>query len=99
MEKRKDIKLERYSIIYCKGKYQYKSKYPKLEAKNINRVVYAGPIEPMLPIWLEITNILRSSNRICTESRRDLKLLEERAKDLSYFKDKGITHLIVIRYV
>lgn len=99
MEPKNENVLERYSIFYCKGKYQYKSKYPKLDAKNITKVIYAGPIEPMLPIWLEISNILRSSGRICTESRRDLKLLEKRAEDFTYFKKNGITHLIVIKYV
>lgn len=98
MERKRENALERYSVRYCKGKYQYKAHYPKLNAKNIE-VIYAGPVEPMLPIWLKICNILRSSNRICTESRRELKLLEDRAKNFSYFKENGITHIIVIKHV
>lgn len=99
METRRENVLEKYSVRYCKGKYQYKHSYPKINDKRIEKVMYAGPVEPMLPIWLEITNILRSSSRICTESRRDLKLLEKRAKDFVYFKENGITHLIIIKYV
>lgn len=97
MENVKNDAREKYNVLYCKGKYQFKLKYPKLEAKNINKVVYAGPVEPLLPIWLEITNILRKSDRICTESRRELKKLEERANKGSYFKENGITHLIVYK--
>ena len=75
MENEKRNGIERYNVLYCKGKYQYKSKYPQIDAKH--KIVYAGPVEPMAPIWDNISDILRKSERVCTESRRELKKLEE----------------------
>ena len=48
MENERRNGIERYNVIYCKGKYQYKSKYPQIDAKH--KIVYAGPVEPMAPI-------------------------------------------------
>ena len=71
MENEKRNEPEKYNVLYCKGKYQYKSKYPQIETKH--KVIYAGPVEPMAPIWDNVSDILRKSDRICTESRRELK--------------------------
>ena len=90
MENEKRNGIERYNVLYCKGKYQYKSKYPQIDAKH--KIVYAGPVEPMAPIWDNISDILRKSERVCTESRRELKKLEE-----FYFKKNGITHIIIYK--
>ena len=49
MENEKRNEPEKYNVLYCKGKYQYKSKYPQIETKH--KVIYAGPVEPMAPIW------------------------------------------------
>ena len=46
---------EKYNVLYCKGKYQYKSKYPQIETKH--KVIYAGPVEPMAPIWGNVSDI------------------------------------------
>lgn len=91
----REREIERYNVLYLKGKYQYKSKYPKIDSKH--NIIYAGPVEPMSPIWIKISDIIRKSSRICTESRRELKQLEERAKDFAYFKQNGITHIIVYK--
>ena len=95
MENEKRNGIERYNVLYCKGKYQYKSKYPQIDAKH--KIDYAGPVEPMTPIWDNISDILRKSERICTESRRELKKLEERSQNQFYFKKNGITHIIIYK--
>lgn len=95
MENEKRNELERYNVLYCKSKYQYKSKYPQIETKH--KVIYAGPVEPMAPIWGNVSGILRKSDRICTESRRELKKLEERSRNDLYFKKNGITHIIIYK--
>lgn len=87
--------LEKYNVLYLKGKYQYKSKYPRIRARH--QVIYAGPVDPMTPIWDNAFDILRKSDRICTESRRELKKLEKHSKDGSFFKKNGITHIIIYR--
>lgn len=87
--------IERYNVLYLKGKYQYKSKYPQIDANH--KIVYAGPVSAMSPIWDNIADILRKSERICTDSRRGLKKLEERSQNPSYFKKEGITHIIVYK--
>lgn len=95
MENAKRNGIERYNVLYCKGKYQYKSKYPQIDAKH--KIVYAGSVEPMASIWDNISDILRKSERICTESRRELKKLEERSQNQFYFKKNGITHIIIYK--
>lgn len=95
MENEKRNGIERYNVLYCKGKYQYKSEYPQIDAKY--KIVYAGPVEPMAPIWDNISDILRKSERVCTESRRELKKLEERSQNQFYFKKNGITHIIIYK--
>lgn len=95
MENERRNGIERYNVIYCKGKYQYKSKYPQIDAKH--KIVYAGPVEPMASIWDNASDILRKSDRICTESRRELKKLEERSQNNFYFKNNGITHIIIYK--
>lgn len=95
MENEKRNGIERYNVLYCKGKYQYKSKYPQIDAKH--KIVYAGLVEPMAPIWDNISDILRKSERVCTESRRELKKLEERSQNQFYFKKNGITHIIIYK--
>nr|UVX63314.1 MAG: hypothetical protein [Bacteriophage sp.] len=95
MENAKRNEPEKYNVLYLKGKYQYKSKYPQIELKH--HIMYAGPVEPMTPIWDSISGILRRFDRICTESRRELKKLEERSQDNIYFKKNGITHIIIYR--
>ena len=75
MENAKRNEPEKYNVLYLKGKYQYKSKYPQIDAKH--KIVYAGPVEPMASIWDNISDILRKSERVCTESRRELKKLEK----------------------
>lgn len=95
MENERRNGIERYNVIYCKGKYQYKSKYPQIDAKH--KIVYAGPVEPMASIWDNASDILRKSDRICTESRRELKKLEERSQNNFYFKKNGITHIIIYK--
>lgn len=95
MENERRNGIERYNVLYCKGKYQYKSKYPQIDAKH--QIVYAGSVEPMAPIWDNISDILRKSERICTESRRELKKLEERSQNQFFFKKNGITHIIIYR--
>lgn len=94
MENEKRNGIERYNVLYCKGKYQY-NKYPQIDAKH--KIVYAGPVEPMAPIWDNISDILRKSERVCTESRRELKKLEERSQNQFYFKKNGITHIIIYK--
>nr|UWG30926.1 MAG: hypothetical protein [Bacteriophage sp.] len=86
---------EKYNVLYLKGKYQYKSKYPQIMARHW--VIYAGPVDPMSPIWDNALGILRKSDRICTESRRELKKLEEHSQDGLYFKKNGITHIIIYK--
>ena len=88
MENAKRNEPEKYNVLYLKGKYQYKSKYPQIDAKH--KIVYAGPVEPMAPIWDNISDILRKSERVCTESRRELQ-------NQFYFKKNGITHIIIYR--
>lgn len=95
MENERRNGIERYNVIYCKGRYQYKSKYPQIDAKH--KIVYAGPVEPMAPIWDNASDILRKSDRICTESRRELKKLEERSQNNFFFKNNGITHIIIYK--
>ena len=95
MENERRNGIERYNVIYCKGKYQYKSKYPQIDAKH--KIVYAGPVEPMAHIWDNASDILRKSDRICTESRKELKKLEERSQNNFYFKKNGITHIIIYK--
>lgn len=95
MENAKRNEPEKYNILYLKGKYQYKSKYPQIELKH--HIIYAGPVEPMTPIWDNISVILRRSDRVCTESRRELKKLEKRSQNQLYFKKNGITHIIIYR--
>jgi predicted subunit of tRNA(5-methylaminomethyl-2-thiouridylate) methyltransferase len=95
MENERRNGIERYNVLYCKGKYQYKSKYPQIDAKH--KIVYAGSVEPMASIWDNISDILRKSERICTESRRELKKLEERSQNQFYFKKNGITHIIIYK--
>lgn len=95
MENAKRNEPEKYNVLYLKGKYQYKSKYPQIDAKH--KIVYAGPVESMAPIWDNLSDILRKSERICTESRRELKKLEERSQNQFYFKKNGITHIIIYR--
>lgn len=95
MENERRNGIERYNVLYCKGKYQYKSKYLQIDAKH--KIVYAGSVEPMASIWDNISDILRKSERICTESRRELKKLEERSQNQFYFKKNGITHIIIYR--
>ena len=34
MENEKRNEPEKYNVLYCKGKYQYKSKYPQIETKH-----------------------------------------------------------------
>ena len=95
MENAKRNEPEKYNVLYLKGKYQYKSKYPQIDVKH--KIVYAGPVEPMAPIGDNISDILRKSERVCTESRRELKKLEERSQNQFYFKKNGITHIIIYR--
>jgi len=95
MENEKRNEPEKYNVLYCKSKYQYKSKYPQIETKH--KVIYSGPVEPMAPIWDNVSDILRKFDRICTESRRELKKLEERSQNNLYFKKNGITHIIVYK--
>lgn len=95
MENAKRNEPEKYNVLYLKGKYQYKSKYPQIDAKH--KIVYAGPVESMAPIWDNLSDILRKSERICTESRRELKKLEECSQNQFYFKKNGITHIIIYR--
>lgn len=87
--------IENFDVLYIKGKYQFKKQYPRVNTKN--NILYAGPVEPMLPIWLKISDIIRNSTRVSTESRRELKKLEERAKNFSYFQENGITHIIILQ--
>lgn len=86
---------EKYNVLYLKGKYQYKSKYLQIMTKH--QVIYTGPVDPMSPIWDKALGILRKSDRICTESRRELKKLEEHSQDGLYFKKNGITHIIIYK--
>lgn len=95
MENERRNGIEKYNVLYLKSTYQYKSKYPQIELKH--HIIYAGPVEPMSPIWDRIYDILRRSDRICTESRRELKKLEERSQNQFYFKKNGITHIIIYR--
>lgn len=95
MENAKRNEPEKYNVLYLKGKYQYKSRYPQIDAKH--KIVYAGPVESMAPIWDNLSDILRKSERICTESRRELKKLEERSQNQFYFKKNGITHIIIYK--
>lgn len=96
MERKEGVrKLENYKVLYIKGKYQYKKQYPVIQGKH--SIVYAGPVEPMVPIWDCIMDILRQTDRICTESRRELKKLESRSQNQFNFKKEGITHIIVYK--
>lgn len=96
MERKEDVKrLEKYKVLYIKGKYQYKKQYQIIQAKH--KVAYSGPVEPMAPIWDCIMEILRRTDRICTESRRELKKLESRSQNSFNFKAEGITHIIVYK--
>ena len=66
MENEKRNEPEKYNVLYCKGKYQYKSKYPQIETKH--KVIYAGPVEPMAPIWDNVSDILRNGKEMLSYS-------------------------------
>lgn len=94
-EREKD--LQRIEVHLIKGKYQFKRDY-RVISEMKNKILYSGPIDLMQPIMEKIYRILRHpKSRICSESRGKLKDLEERSKNLEYFKIKGITHIIIYK--
>lgn len=83
--------LVEVNVEYIKGNYRYKKLNVYLHENQ--HVLYAGPYPEMAPV-IENILTLRNTMRLKTESRRGLKLLKERANSL-YFKDNGITHIII----
>lgn len=83
--------IEKVEVVYIKGKYSYKTQYNVISGKKHN-ILYAGPVNALQPA---LENIMNSTRRICTESRKTLKRLEEKATNLNNFNDEGITHIII----
>ena len=88
--------IERVEVVYIKGKYSYKTQYNVIRGKKHN-ILYAGPVNALQPALENIMMLVRNhpTRRICTESRKTLKRLEEKATNLNNFKDQGITHIII----
>lgn len=88
-------KIERVEVVYIKGKYSYKTQYNVISGKKHN-ILYAGPVNALQPALENIMMLVRiPTRRICTESRKTLKRLEEKATNLNNFKDQGIIHIII----
>lgn len=97
------MKLRNVNVKYVKGKYSYKKAYSAIANKK-GEIHYSGPIEPMEPVFAKIILLTRSlmepGERLSNESRRSLKLLQDMMKDPTYyFKNEGITHIIIYEYV
>lgn len=94
MPRKENVELTEYRVLYIKGKYQYKKQYNSINGKH--HIVYAGPATTMKPIWDVIPKLLRTTSRISTESRRELKKLQDLSLNQeNQFEPKGITHIIV----
>lgn len=83
--------IEKVEVTYIKGKYAYKTQYNVISGKKHN-ILYAGPVNALQPA---LENIMMLVRILCTESRKTLKRLEEKATNLNNFKDQGITHIII----
>lgn len=97
------MNLRNVSVRYLKGKYSYKKAYLNLNTQS-NKVYFAGPIEPMEPVFAKILTQMRSfmrdQDRLSNESRKSLRFLEHMMKDPNYyFKKEGITHIIIYEHV
>lgn len=89
--------IERIEVEYIKGKYQYKKSYGTISGKR-HKILFSGPVVDLQPALENIRSLVRTpENRISTESRRKLKVLEEKASNLNNFKDQGITHIIIYK--
>lgn len=87
--------IEKVEVTYIKSKYAYKTQYNVISGKK-HKILYAGPVNALQPALENIRMLVRiPTRRICTESRKTLKRLEEKATDLNNFKDQGITHIII----
>ena len=83
--------IEKVEVTYIKGKYAYKTQYNVISGKK-HEILYAGPVTALENILMLVRNPTR---RICTDSRKTLRKLEEKATNLNNFKDQGITHIII----
>lgn len=87
--------IEKVEVVYIKGKYSYKTQYNVISGKKHN-ILYAGPVNALQPALENIMMLVRiPTRRICTESRKTLKRLGEKATNLNNFNDEGITHIII----
>ena len=87
--------IEKVEVTYIKGKYSYKTQYNVISGKKHN-ILYAGPVNALQPALENILMLVRNpTRRICTDSRKTLRKLEEKATNLNNFKDQGITHIII----
>ena len=87
--------IEKVEVAYIKGKYAYKTQYNVISGKK-HEILYAGPVNALQPALENILMLVRNpTRRICTDSRKTLRKLEEKATNLNNFKDKGITHIII----
>lgn len=92
---RKEEEIEKVEVTYIKGKYAYKTQYNVISGKK-HEILYAGPVNALQPALENILMLVRNpTRRICTDSRKTLRKLEEKATNLNNFKDQGITHIII----
>lgn len=87
--------IEKVEVEYIKGKYQYKKSYGTISGKK-HKILFSGPVVDLQPALENILMLVRNpTRRICTDSRKTLRKLEEKATNLNNFKDQGITHIII----
>ena len=87
--------IEKVEVTYIKGKYAYNTQYNVISGKK-HEILYAGPVNALQPALENILMLVRNpTRRICTDSRKTLRKLEEKATNLNNFKDQGITHIII----
>lgn len=96
-------RLREIKVDYLKGKYQYKKLYSGLTEKKA-KIYYAGPVEPMEPVFSKCLSLLRAfmddESRLSNQSRYQLRTLENMMKDpIGNFTKKGLTHIIIFEYV
>lgn len=95
--------LREIKVDYLKGKYQYKRLYAGLTERHA-KIYYAGPVEPMEPVFSKCLSIMRSfmdsNSRLSNNSRYRLRTLEHMMEDpVRNFIKKGLTHIIIFEYV
>lgn len=80
-------------VEYVKGKYQFKSTMNRISQKSSSKVYYSGII-PEGSRYKDLVYVIDNILKFLPE-QKGLQTLRLHLNDPSYFKDNGITKLII----